>query len=52
MYPFGSILRAGGRLAFGSDWTVSTPDPLLQLEVAVTRAGPATRRRRALLPHE
>ena len=40
MYPFGSILRAGGSLAFGSDWTVSTPDPLLQLEAAVTRRRP------------
>ena len=25
MYPFASILRAGGALAFGSDWSVSTP---------------------------
>ena len=24
MYPFGSLVRAGARLAFGSDWTVST----------------------------
>ena len=28
MYPFGSLLRAGARLAFGSDWPVSTSDPL------------------------
>jgi predicted amidohydrolase YtcJ len=40
MYPFGSLARAGARLAFGSDWTVSTPDPLLQLEVAVNRRRP------------
>lgn len=52
MYPFGSILRAGGRVAFGSDWTVSTPDPLLQLEVAVTRRRPGEVRDDALLPHE
>ncbi len=25
MYPFASIVRAGGALAFGSDWSVSTP---------------------------
>ena len=38
MYPFGSLhRRAGARIAFGSDWTVSTQDPLPQLEVAVTR---------------
>jgi predicted amidohydrolase YtcJ len=39
-YPFASLARAGARLAFGSDWSVSTPDPLLQLEVAVTRVEP------------
>jgi len=27
MYPFGSLVRAGARLAFGSDWTVSTANP-------------------------
>ena len=40
IYPFGSLHRAGARLAFGSDWSVSTPDPLLQLEVAVARRLP------------
>ena len=43
MYPFGASLRAGARLAFGSDWTVSTADPLPQLEVAVTRVYAPTR---------
>jgi predicted amidohydrolase YtcJ len=43
MYPFGSLHRAGARLAFGSDWTVSTPDPLQQLEVAVNRIRPDDR---------
>ncbi len=52
MYPFGSILRAGGRLAFGSDWNVSTPDPLLQVEVAVTRKRPGCDGDDPLLPHE
>jgi predicted amidohydrolase YtcJ len=36
-YPFASILHAGGRLAMGSDWPVTTPDPLKEIEVAVTR---------------
>ena len=36
-YPFGSLRRAGAALAFGSDWPVSTADPLLEMEVAVTR---------------
>jgi predicted amidohydrolase YtcJ len=39
-YPFGSLLRAGARLAFGSDWTVSTAEPFPQLEVAVRRTWP------------
>lgn len=52
MYPFRSLLRAGARLAFGSDWTVSTADPLQQLEVAVTRIAPDTRDLEPLLPHE
>ena len=52
MYPFASILRAGGRLAFGSDWNVSTPDPLLQLEVAVTRCRPGHDDGDVLLPNE
>ena len=36
-YPFKSLLTAGASLAMGSDWSVSTADPLLQMEVAVTR---------------
>ena len=52
MYPFCSLLRTGSRLAFGSDWSVSTPDPLPQLEVAVTRISPETRDREPLLAEE
>lgn len=52
MYPFGSLLRAGARLAFGSDWTVSTANPLLEIEVAVTRIAPDTRWLEPLLPEE
>lgn len=36
-YPFQSLLRAGARLAMGSDWSVSTADPLLEMEIAVNR---------------
>jgi predicted amidohydrolase YtcJ len=52
MYPFGSLQRAGAALAFGSDWTVSTADPLLQIEVAVTRVGPDDRGGEPFLPDE
>jgi predicted amidohydrolase YtcJ len=37
VYPFGSLVRAGAVLAMGSDWFVSTPDPIEQLHVAVNR---------------
>jgi predicted amidohydrolase YtcJ len=40
-YPFGDLLRSGAVLAAGSDWSVSTPDPLAAIHVAVNRkAGP------------
>ena len=52
MYPFGSLRRAGARLAFGSDWTVSTPNPLLEIEVAVTRTPTDDRGAEPLLPGE
>lgn len=39
-YPIGSVARSGGRLAFGSDWDVSTMDPFDAIQVAVTRRGP------------
>ena len=38
-YPFESLRAAGARLCMGSDWAVTTADPLAQLEVAITRAG-------------
>jgi predicted amidohydrolase YtcJ len=36
-WMWASIAKAGGRLAFGSDWPVMTLDPLKGLHVAVTR---------------
>jgi predicted amidohydrolase YtcJ len=41
MYPIGSIRRAGGRIAAGSDWPVTSINPLLAIEVALTRQDPA-----------
>jgi predicted amidohydrolase YtcJ len=40
LYPIGAVLKAHGVLAFGSDWNVSSPIPLLGIEVAVTRRNP------------
>ena len=40
-WPWASILRAGGVVAFGSDWPIAPFDPLVQLHAAVTRADAA-----------
>ena len=36
-YRIGSLLRLGSRVAFGSDWPVSSADPLQEMHVAVNR---------------
>jgi predicted amidohydrolase YtcJ len=52
-YPFASLARHGASLAFGSDWPVSSPDPLELLHVAVNRTEPgATADGGAFLPEE
>ncbi len=51
-YPWASLLDRGARLAFGSDWPVSTPDPLWGIEVAVTRADPEQRSQAPFLPDQ
>jgi predicted amidohydrolase YtcJ len=42
MEPSGSIARAGGRVAYGSDWPVDPLDEFLALKVGVTRSGDPT----------
>lgn len=39
-YVFRSLLDSGARLAFGSDWPVTSPDPLQGIHVAVNRVPP------------
>ncbi|WP_407357918.1 amidohydrolase [Microbacterium sp. LTA6] len=41
-YPFGDLLRSGAALAAGSDWSVSTPNPLAAIHVAVNRRSAPT----------
>jgi predicted amidohydrolase YtcJ len=36
-YPFASLHRSGARLVMGSDWPVTSPDPLAAIHTAVTR---------------
>lgn len=39
-FPFGALHRAGARLAMGSDWPVTDPNPLWAIHTAVHRVGP------------
>ncbi|WP_329212740.1 amidohydrolase [Streptomyces sp. NBC_00683] len=39
-YPFGALLRSGATVAAGSDWPVSSADPLHGIHTAVNRIAP------------
>src|SRR5262245_18704221 len=52
IYPIGSLYRSGAVVAFGSDWSVSSPNPLEELEVAVTRMGPNGETTTPYIPEE
>lgn len=41
-YPFGEIAATGAHLAAGSDWSVSSPNPIEALHVAVNRTHPGS----------
>jgi predicted amidohydrolase YtcJ len=54
-YPFAGLARSGATLAAGSDWPVSSPDPLAGIHVAVNRRTPASAgvpEDRAFLPEQ
>jgi len=51
-YPINSVYLSGGRIAGGSDWTVSSLNPLDAIEVAVTRRGLGKKDGDALFPEE
>jgi predicted amidohydrolase YtcJ len=40
IYPIASVIAAGGVTAFGSDWSVSSMNPLDGIEVAITHREP------------
>ncbi|MDH4071881.1 MAG: amidohydrolase, partial [Gammaproteobacteria bacterium] len=52
MYPIKSVQDAGGMIAFGSDWSVSTANPMPQIETAVTRLSAAGEDVPVMLPEE
>ncbi|NVK54727.1 MAG: amidohydrolase [Alteromonadaceae bacterium] len=52
VYPANSLLQAGGEMVYGSDWSVASADPLLGIEVALTRRTPGRPDHEPLLPDE
>jgi predicted amidohydrolase YtcJ len=52
MYPVGSVMRAGGTVAYGSDWPVATANPFEGIEVALTRRAPGLTDGELLAPEE
>jgi len=51
-YPFADLVRSGARIAMGSDWSVTTANPLKQMEVAVNRIDPQNRSNAPFLPEQ
>lgn len=49
VYPFKSLLDSGCHMAAGSDWTVSSMNPLEAMQVAVTRQSPTGEEKEAPL---
>jgi predicted amidohydrolase YtcJ len=52
IYPIRSVLRSGAVVAFGSDWDVSSPNPFVEMEVAITRLGPDGEGGKPFVPEE
>ena len=52
LYPIGSVVRNGGMIAGGSDWSVSSMNPLDAIQVAVTRRALEDAAGAAWLPDE
>ena len=52
MYPIKSVHDTGGRVAFGSDWSVSTANPFEQIEIAITRLSIDDENEPAFIPEE
>lgn len=52
LYPIQSVLKTGAVVVYGSDWSVTSMNPLLGMQVAVTRRDPALGTGPALVPEE
>jgi predicted amidohydrolase YtcJ len=52
LYAIGTLYRSGAVVAFGSDWPVSSANPLEEIQIAITRMGLAGKTRTPFLPAE
>jgi predicted amidohydrolase YtcJ len=52
LYPIGSLVRGGAVVVSGSDWAVSSANPFLQIETAVSRKDPLNPEDREFIPEE
>lgn len=52
LYPMGSVAKTGAPLAMGSDWNVSSVNPLEAIQTAVTRRGIGDTTGLVLVPEE
>ena len=52
LYPIGSVTRSGASVVYGSDWAVTTVDPLPAIQVGVTRSDPGSATVSAFIPEE
>jgi predicted amidohydrolase YtcJ len=52
LYPIGSVARTGAVIVGGSDWSVSSMNPLEAIQVALTRRGPDDPPGEAWIPEE
>jgi hypothetical protein len=52
LYPIGSVARTGAVIVGGSDWSVSSMNPLEAIQVAVTRRDPGAGPGEAWIPEE
>jgi predicted amidohydrolase YtcJ len=52
LYPFGGVKASGATVVFGSDWSVSSMNPLEGIEVGVTRRDPTDASAPVWIPEE